>query len=92
MCVCACMSVRCESSPACLIHRHIFLGDCLERGLIFVDICVFRYKVTVVAPNLKDLLANTPADMFAPLLPNWRDTPLFYLHYTELLRLAALYK
>jgi len=63
-----------------------------------IDIDYFKtflkegYKVTVVAPNLKDLLANTPADMFAPLLPNWRDTPLFYLHYTELLRLAALYK
>lgn len=48
--------------------------------------------MTVVAPSLKDLLANTPADMFAPLLPKWRDTPMFYLHYTELLRLAALYK
>lgn len=59
---------------------------------MFVHIFVFRYKVTVVAPSLEDLLANTPADMFAPLLPKWRDTPLFYLHYTELLRLAALYK
>lgn len=50
------------------------------------------YKVIVVRPNLHELLADTPSDAFAAILPKWREKPLFYLHYTELLRLAALYK
>ena len=51
-----------------------------------------RYKVTVVRPNLQELLADTPCDVFAAVLPTWKEKPLFHLHYTELLRLAALYK
>ncbi|KAG0576633.1 hypothetical protein KC19_5G095200 [Ceratodon purpureus] len=50
------------------------------------------YNVSVVRPNLQELLADTPCDVFAAVLPLWKEKPLFHLHYTELLRLAALYK
>lgn len=50
------------------------------------------YKVAVVRPNLQELLADTPSDVFVAVLPKWKEKPLFHLHYTELLRLAALYK
>ena len=43
-------------------------------------------------PNLAKLLADTACDVFTAVLPVWKEKPLFHLHYTELLRLAALYK
>ncbi|CAM6041137.1 unnamed protein product [Sphagnum compactum] len=50
------------------------------------------FKVAVVQPNLQELLANTPTDVFTTILVRWRQIPLFHQHYTELLRLVALYK
>ncbi|CAM6017919.1 unnamed protein product [Sphagnum balticum] len=50
------------------------------------------FKVAVVQPNLQELLANTPTDVFTNILVRWRQIPLFHQHYTELLRLVALYK
>jgi hypothetical protein len=48
--------------------------------------------VAVVRPNLEELLAGTPTLEFASMLSEWRKNKLFYIHYTELLRLAAIYK
>lgn len=50
------------------------------------------YKVAVVMPNLEELLEGTPADVFASIWLTWKKIGLFHIHYTELLRLAALYK
>lgn len=46
----------------------------------------------MVRPNLEELLGHTPAIEFAYIWTEWRNTNLFYIHYTELLRIAALYK
>jgi hypothetical protein len=44
-------------------------------------------------PNLHELLANTPADVFANVWVQWwHKIPLFHLQYTDLLRLVVLYK
>lgn len=72
----ACVVVFSES-----IELNFFMGF-VEEG----------FKVAVVVPNLEELLKGTPADVFASFWLAWRKTDLFYIHYTELLRLAALYK
>lgn len=46
----------------------------------------------MVRPNLQELLADTPSDVFSAVLPKLKEKPLFHLHITELLRLAALYR
>eukprot|EP01018_Ginkgo_biloba_P029818 Gb_16042 [translate_table: standard] len=43
-------------------------------------------------PNLDELLDKTPSHVFSSVWLDWRKVNLYYLHYTELLRLAALYK
>jgi lactosylceramide 4-alpha-galactosyltransferase len=53
---------------------------------------LFRFKVAVVQPDLPELLANTPTDIFTTVWVRWREIPLYYIHYTDLLRLVALYK
>ncbi|KAL2620655.1 hypothetical protein R1flu_000860 [Riccia fluitans] len=50
------------------------------------------YRVAVAIPQLRELLEDTPSDFFAEIYLEWRKVELFYRHYTELLRLAALYK
>jgi lactosylceramide 4-alpha-galactosyltransferase len=50
------------------------------------------YKVAVVRPDLQELLAQTPSEALAAEVAKWKENPLFHFHYSELLRLAALYK
>ncbi|XP_044508620.1 uncharacterized protein At4g19900-like isoform X2 [Mangifera indica] len=50
------------------------------------------YKVAVVMPNLDELLKDTPAHIFASVWFEWRKTKFYSTHYSELVRLAALYK
>ncbi|KAH7416480.1 hypothetical protein KP509_14G093400 [Ceratopteris richardii] len=71
---------------------------CVVVFSISIDLDFFKsfmengFRVTVMEPNLKELLAGTPADVFASFWMAWKKTRLFYLHYPELLRLAILYK
>ncbi|CAI9090546.1 OLC1v1025345C1 [Oldenlandia corymbosa var. corymbosa] len=50
------------------------------------------YKVAVAMPNLDELLKNTPTHIFASVWHEWKKTRYYPLHYSELIRLAALYK
>ncbi|XP_058072078.1 uncharacterized protein At4g19900 [Magnolia sinica] len=50
------------------------------------------FKIAVVMPNLDELLKDTPVHIFASAWHEWRKIPLYYIHYSELVRLAALYK
>ncbi|GAV86678.1 Gly_transf_sug domain-containing protein/Gb3_synth domain-containing protein [Cephalotus follicularis] len=50
------------------------------------------YKVAVVMPNLDELLKDTPTHVFASVWFEWRKTKFYSTHYSELVRLAALYK
>jgi hypothetical protein len=67
---------------------------------IYVYMCIFnckvyfscRYKVAVAVPNLDELLESTPTHVFASVWYEWRQTKYYHLHYSELVRLAALYK
>ncbi|XVF27259.1 hypothetical protein REPUB_Repub14bG0091500 [Reevesia pubescens] len=50
------------------------------------------YKVAVAMPNLDELLKDTPTHVFASVWFEWRKTKFYPTHYSELVRLAALYK
>lgn len=50
------------------------------------------YKVAVAMPNLDELLKGTPTHIFASAWFEWRKTKYYATHYSELVRLAALYK
>jgi hypothetical protein len=43
-------------------------------------------------PNLDELLQDTPTHVFASVWFDWRKTKFYPTHYSELVRLAALYK
>jgi hypothetical protein len=51
-----------------------------------------RFKVAVAVPNLDELLGSTPTHVFASVWYEWQKTKYYPLHYSELVRLAALYK
>lgn len=51
-----------------------------------------RFKVAVAMPDLDDLLKDTPTLEFSSLWYEWRQTKHYPVHYSELVRLAALYK
>ncbi|KAL2494083.1 Uncharacterized protein Fot_37840 [Forsythia ovata] len=50
------------------------------------------FKVAVVMPNLDELLKDTPTHIFASVWYEWKKTKYYPTHYSELVRLAALYK
>ncbi|XP_022977450.1 uncharacterized protein At4g19900 isoform X2 [Cucurbita maxima] len=50
------------------------------------------YKVAVAMPNLDELLKDTPTHKFASIWFEWKKTKFYSIHYSELVRLAVLYK
>ena len=72
------------------------MGSFLDQGICnFLDIHFVdldRYKVAVAMPNLEELLKDTPTLIFASVWFEWRATKFYPTHYSELIRLAALYK
>ncbi|GLJ21503.1 hypothetical protein SUGI_0397500 [Cryptomeria japonica] len=75
-------------------HPHacvMVLSDTIELD-VFNDFVNDGYRIAVIMPNLDELLVNTPAHIFASVWLDWRKVDFYYIHYTELLRLAVLYK
>ncbi|GAB2281127.1 hypothetical protein Dimus_015733 [Dionaea muscipula] len=50
------------------------------------------FKIAVAMPNLEELLEDTPSSVFASVWNEWRMTKFYSTHYSELVRLAALYR
>ena len=68
-------------------------SDFLLSNNHLVDSCFLcSYKVAVAMPNLDELLQDTPAHVFASIWFDWRKTKFYPTHYSELVRLATLYK
>ncbi|GJZ73852.1 alpha 1,4-glycosyltransferase domain-containing protein, partial [Tanacetum coccineum] len=49
------------------------------------------YKVAIAMPSLDELLKDTPTHEFAFVWFEWKNTKFYPTHYSELIRLAALY-
>ncbi|KAJ3687273.1 hypothetical protein LUZ61_016437 [Rhynchospora tenuis] len=75
-------------------HKHacvVVFSETMELEF-FKDFVKDGYKVAVAVPNLDELLEGTPTHVFASAWFDWRKTKHYPLHYSELIRLAALYK
>ncbi|KAG8099641.1 hypothetical protein GUJ93_ZPchr0013g34302 [Zizania palustris] len=76
-----------QHADACIV----MLSETLELEF-FQEFVEEGYKVVVVLPNLDDLLEGTETNVFVSVRHEWQNTKYYPLHYSELVRLAALYK
>ncbi|CAO1941559.1 unnamed protein product [Urochloa humidicola] len=88
--------VRHQRGLESLLKQHpdacvVMLSETLELES-FQEFVKEGYKVAVAVPNLDELLESTPTQEFASVWYEWRQTKYYPLHYSELVRLAALYK
>ncbi|KAK3127422.1 hypothetical protein QOZ80_7AG0573060 [Eleusine coracana subsp. coracana] len=88
--------VRHQRGLESLLKQHpgacvVMLSETLELEF-FLDFVKEGYKVAVAVPNLDELLGSTATHIFASVWYEWRKTKYYPLHYSELVRLAALYK
>lgn len=78
-----------------LNHRDacvVVLSETIELDFFAGSFVKDGYKVAVAMPNLDELLKDTPTAVFADVWSEWRVTKFYPTHYSELVRLAALYK
>jgi hypothetical protein len=88
--------VRHQRGLESLLQQHpdacvVMLSETLELEF-FRDFVTEGFKVAVAVPNLGELLGSTPTHVFASVWYEWQKTKYYPLHYSELVRLAALYK
>lgn len=69
----------------------VVLSETMEADF-FESFVKDGFKVVVAMPDLDELLKDTPTQEFATLWYEWRQTKHYPIHYSELIRLAALYK
>ncbi|KAJ0982644.1 hypothetical protein J5N97_010899 [Dioscorea zingiberensis] len=88
--------VRHQRGLESLLHHHrdacvVVFSETMELDF-FSSFVKEGFKIAVVMPNLDELLSDTPAQVFATLWYDWRKTKYYPIHYSELVRLAALYR
>ncbi|XP_020578481.1 uncharacterized protein At4g19900 isoform X2 [Phalaenopsis equestris] len=88
--------VRHQRGLESLLHHHrnacvLMFSETIELDY-FKDFVKNGFRIAVVMPNLDELLKDTPAHVFSSAWFEWRKTKYYPLHYSELVRLAALYK
>uniref|UniRef100_A0A0D3FHQ9 Alpha 1,4-glycosyltransferase domain-containing protein n=1 Tax=Oryza barthii TaxID=65489 RepID=A0A0D3FHQ9_9ORYZ len=88
--------VRHQRGLESLLRQHpeacvVMLSETLELEF-FQEFVKEGYKVAVALPNLDELLEGTLTHDFVSVWNEWRKTKYYPLHYSELVRLAALYK
>ncbi|KAL5197907.1 hypothetical protein ABZP36_001419 [Zizania latifolia] len=88
--------VRHQRGLESLLRQHpdacvVMLSETLELEF-FQEFVKEGYKVAVALPNLDELLEGTETHVFVSVWHEWRNTKYYPLHYSELVRLAALYK
>lgn len=89
-------SVRHQRALESLFFHHqdvcvVVFSETIELDF-FKDFVKDGFKIAVAMPNLDELLRDTPTYIFASVWFEWRRTTFYSTHYSELVRLAALYK
>lgn len=69
----------------------VIFSETIELNL-FDSFAKDGFKVAVAMPNLDELLKDTPAHIFASVWLDWKKTKFYSTHFSELIRLASLYK
>ncbi|OMO65804.1 hypothetical protein COLO4_30993 [Corchorus olitorius] len=90
-------SVRHQRGLESLLAQHrdacvVVFSETLDLDFFKDSFVKDGYKVAVAMPNLDELLNGTPTHIFASVWFEWRKTKFYATHYSELVRLAALYK
>ncbi|KFK28638.1 hypothetical protein AALP_AA7G025500 [Arabis alpina] len=90
-------SVRHQRGLESLLSQHrdacvVVFSETVELDFFRNSFVKDGYKVAVAMPNLDELLQDTPTHVFASVWFDWRKTKFYPTHYSELIRLAALYK
>lgn len=90
-------TVRHQRGLESLLAQHrdacvMVLSETIELDFFKDSFVKDGYKVSVAMPNLDELLKDTPTHVFASVWFEWRKTKFYATHYSELVRLAALYK
>ncbi|XP_068320626.1 uncharacterized protein At4g19900-like [Pyrus communis] len=90
-------SVRQQRGLESVLFRHrdacvLVLSETIELDFFKDNFLKDGYKIAVAMPNLDELLRDTPTHIFASAWFEWRKTKYYATHYSELVRLAALYK
>ncbi|KAJ8763720.1 hypothetical protein K2173_003502 [Erythroxylum novogranatense] len=90
-------SVRHQRGLESLLANHreacvVLFSETIELDFFKNSFVKDGYKVAVAMPNLDELLKDTPAHIFASVWLQWKKTKFYPIHYSELVRLAALYK
>ncbi|KAI5332300.1 PREDICTED: lactosylceramide [Prunus dulcis] len=90
-------SVRQQRGLESLLSHHrdacvLVFSETIELDFFKDNFVKDGYKVAVAMPNLDELLKDTPTHIFASAWFEWRKTKYYATHYSELVRLAALYK
>ncbi|KAG8494602.1 hypothetical protein CXB51_011960 [Gossypium anomalum] len=90
-------SVRHQRGLESLLAQHrdacvLVFSETIELDFFKDSFLKDGYKVAVAMPNLDELLKDTPTHVFASVWFKWRKTKFYTIHYSELVRLAALYK
>ncbi|KAI4298145.1 hypothetical protein L6164_031739 [Bauhinia variegata] len=70
----------------------VVFSETMELDFFKNDFLKDGYKVAVVMPNLDELLKDTSTHIFSSVWFEWRKKKFYSTHYSELVRLAALYK
>ncbi|XP_072986249.1 uncharacterized protein At4g19900 [Typha latifolia] len=88
--------VRHQRGLESLLRHHrdacvVMLSETMELDF-FRDFAKDGFRVAVAMPNLDELLEGTPTHIFATVWFEWRKTRHYSIHYSELIRLAVLYK
>ncbi|CAK9140165.1 unnamed protein product [Ilex paraguariensis] len=89
-------SVRYQRGLESLLFHHrdacvVVFSEAIELNF-FNGFVKDGFKVAVAMPNLEELLKDTPTHIFASVWFEWKKTKFYPTHYSELVRLAALYK
>lgn len=90
-------TVRYQRGLESLLHYHpdacvVVFSETIELDFFRDSFVKDGYKVAVAMPNLDELLKDTPTHVFTSAWFVWRKTEYYATHYSELVRLAALYK
>lgn len=90
-------SVRHQRGLESLLSQHrdacvVVFSETVELDFFRSSFVKDGYKVAVAMPNLDELLQDTPTHVFASIWFDWRKTKFYPTHYSELVRLATLYK
>ncbi|RDX68277.1 hypothetical protein CR513_52752, partial [Mucuna pruriens] len=90
-------TVRHQRSLESLLLHHpaacvVVFSETVELDFFKDSFLKDGYKVAVAMPDLDELLKDTPAHVFSSVWFEWRKIKFYSTHYSELIRLAALYK